>query len=62
MAPGNKRVLRRLRFNPPPKTHFTPSGAQQALDNAVAKIDEANPGNQWKLVSLGRWRFKLVWA
>lgn len=65
MAPDNKKVLRRLRATPQAKAgfkrHFTEAGAQQALDDMVQRLDEANPNNQWRLVSLGHWSFKLVW-
>lgn len=65
MAPDNKKVVRRLRATPQAKAgfkrHFTEAGAQQALDDMIQRLDEANPNNQWRLVSLGHWSFKLVW-
>lgn len=66
MAPDNRRVLRTFRVAPPRRFGeirqlFTKEGAEQALEAAIDAFDKANPGHKYRLVALGRWRFKLVW-
>lgn len=65
----NKKVIRRFRVKANPvlkngfsiKQHFTESGAEKVLEELIEQIDANNPGHHYRLVSLGRWRFKLVW-
>lgn len=43
------------------RQYFTPDGAEAALYKLIGHLDDSNPGNQWRLVRIGYWQFKLVW-
>lgn len=71
MDQTNKKVLKRFKVLPDRvfskakgkevRTYFTAAGIDKVLDALIEQIDAANPGHCWRLVSLGKAQFKLVW-
>lgn len=66
MAQDNKRVLQRYRIRPKQTVEgshafFTEKGVDAVLEGIIARIDAISPNHKFRLVSLGRGRFRFVW-